>query len=149
MIYLQIFLNCFKILFHDGFCVTLLFFDYGRNFVGAIINWNNFFRFSTIQINTRNSYSTLQKFISNGNLFHHVTHILGVSGKPPLAAPSLIWWVNKNKIYTVIAQIKSPLNSRPLTSLSEAQQDLEVLKVRHFLIRYSLKFLPQEDFINI
>lgn len=49
------------------------------------------------------------------------------------------------ELYTVITQVESCLNSRPITPLSESPDDLEILTPGHFLIGTSLRSLPQED----
>lgn len=52
------------------------------------------------------------------------------------------------ELYTVLTQVESCLNSRPLMPLSDDPSDLTPLTPAHFLIGDNLAALPQEDSTN-
>ncbi|XP_011884071.1 PREDICTED: uncharacterized protein LOC105571211 [Vollenhovia emeryi] len=53
------------------------------------------------------------------------------------------------ELYTVLTQVESCLNSRPLSPLSEDPYDLIPLTPAHFLIGDTMAALPQEDLTNV
>lgn len=53
------------------------------------------------------------------------------------------------ELYTILTQIETILNSRPLCPLSSAQDELEVLTPGYFLIETSLLALPEKLVLDI
>ncbi|XP_039309960.1 uncharacterized protein LOC120358767 [Solenopsis invicta] len=52
-------------------------------------------------------------------------------------------------LYTVLTQIEAILNSRPLSPLSNAPDELDMLTPGHFLIRTSLLSLPEPSMLDL
>lgn len=53
------------------------------------------------------------------------------------------------QLYTLLVQIESILNSRPLTPLSNDPNDYSILTPGHFLIGDNLTDIPENDITNI
>lgn len=125
--------------------------DNGRNFVGANNHLKDLGKFlksnrKEISEHIENKYLIKWHFIAaysphQGGLWeagvksakHHIKRVLSNSS------------LTFESFNTVIIQIESILNSRPLTELSADPNDLEVLTPAHFLIGKSLQQLPYED----
>ncbi|XP_055623539.1 uncharacterized protein LOC129766968 [Toxorhynchites rutilus septentrionalis] len=57
--------------------------------------------------------------------------------------------ITAEAMQTVLCQIESCLNSRPLTALSEDPNDLEALTPGHFLVGSTLQSIPEPDLAEI
>ncbi|XP_055527174.1 uncharacterized protein LOC129719791 [Wyeomyia smithii] len=68
---------------------------------------------------------------------HHLRRIIGNA------------FLCQEAFITVLAQIESCLNSRPITPLSSDPNDMQVLTPGHFLIGRPLNALPDHDYTDI
>ncbi|XP_072395159.1 uncharacterized protein [Diabrotica undecimpunctata] len=148
----EAFINCFKrFIARRGLCQNL-FSDNGTNFVGARNHFNDLHSFLT----NPGNQTKFTEFFSNFNIIWSFNpprspHFGGIweagvrSVKFHLRRVMGNERLGYDEFNTVITQIESCLNSRPLTPLTENPEDLEVLTPGHFLIGCSLKCLPQED----
>ncbi|XP_072392156.1 uncharacterized protein [Diabrotica undecimpunctata] len=150
------FLNCFKrFVARRGHCQNL-YSDNATSFVGA-----------------NNHLKELYSFISDTNikskfLQHFADHQINWKFIPPHSPHFGGVWestiksvkyhlkrvLGENKytydeMYTLLTQVESCLNSRPLLPLSNDPLDLGVLTPGHFLIGDSLMAVPQEDLTDV
>ncbi|XP_072375333.1 uncharacterized protein [Diabrotica undecimpunctata] len=150
------FLNCFKrFVARRGLCQNL-YSDNATNFVGA-----------------NNRLKELYSFISDTNikskfLQHFANHQINWKFIPPHSPHFGGVWestiksvkyhlkrvLGENKytydeMYTLLTQVESCLNSRPLLPLSNDPLDLGVLTPGQFLIGDSLMAVPQEDLTDV
>ena len=150
------FLNCLRrFIARRGRCQKIIS-DNGRNFIGA-----------------RNELRELGMLLDNKEHHAHITTFLTKEGiewqlNPPHAPHFGGLWEGAIKstkyhlkrvvgdqrltfeeLYTLLAQIESCLNSRPLTPLSSDPEDLNPLTPGHFLIGDALTALPEKNLMDI
>lgn len=149
----QSFLNCFKrFTSRRGLCSNI-YSDNATNFTGANNELKELFKF----LQDKGNQSVFSEYFSNSSIKWHFIppkspHFGGLWESAVKSAKYHIRRVlgeqrlTFEELYTVLTQVESCLNSRPITPLSEMPDDLDVLTPGHFLIGTSLSALPQEDF---
>ncbi|XP_055623360.1 uncharacterized protein LOC129766789 [Toxorhynchites rutilus septentrionalis] len=68
---------------------------------------------------------------------HHFRRVIGIDS------------LSAEVMQTILCQIESCLNSRPLTALSEDPSDMEILTPGHFLVGSALQSIPEPDLAQI
>ena len=129
--------------------------DNGRNFLGACNELKDLGRFLQSNCNllaesSENSSGIKWHFIPayaphQGGLWEAGVKAAKFHIKRVLLGRLLTF----ENLYTVITQIESILNSRPLTPMSSDPNDLEALTPSHFLIGRSLQAIPYPDLHDI
>lgn len=124
--------------------------DNGSNFVGAkneLIELGKFLSQNTTQIiDFAHNEGVKWKFIPPrsphfGGLWESGVRCMKHHLKRVLTNTPLTY----EEFYTLLVNVESTLNSRPLTPLSSDPNDLEVLTPSHFLIGRTPNFLPDPD----
>lgn len=133
---------------------TKIFSDNGTNFVGANTELINLFKFLN-----QNSDTIVEKISRQGVDWHFIPsnspHFGGLWEAGVKSTKFHLKRVMQNAsltfedLYTLLVQIESVLNSRPLTPLSSDPNDLEALTPAHFLIGRPLTTLPDPDVRDI
>ncbi|XP_030758318.1 uncharacterized protein LOC115884017 [Sitophilus oryzae] len=148
------FLNCFKrFIGRRGLCSNI-YTDNGTNFVGSRNELQNVYSFLR-DSKTQSSFSDY--FVDKGIRWHFIPprspHFGGIweavikSAKYHIKRIVGLQVLTYEELETVVVQIESCLNSRPLTPLSENPDDLNT--PGHFLIGTSLSSLPKTDLQDI
>lgn len=152
----EAFLNCLKRFFsRRGMCKNL-YCDNGTNFVGAK---NELVEVGHILIDN-NFRNDVTEFLSNSSINWHFIppHAPNFGGLWESAVKSAKYHLKRvvgekrltyEEMYTVLTQVESCLNSRPLSALSNDPRDLSPLTPGHFLIGDALTAYPQEDLRTI
>lgn len=125
--------------------------DNGTQFVGAYNELKRFLASNSIQISDRASRDNIN--------FHFVPpyspHFAGLAEAAVKSTKHHLVRVLGNshltfeELCTVLFQIESILNSRPITPLSSDPNDLEALTPGHFIIGRPLTAVPQSDYSDI
>lgn len=146
------FLNCFKrFIARRGLCQTI-YSDNGTNFVGAR---NELEKLRTF-LNDPKNQDCFAKFFADIRIdwkfipprsphFGGIWEAAVRSAKYHLKRVLGNERLRHDEFNTIIAQVESCLNSRPLVPLTNNPEDLDILTPGHFLIGSSLMALPQED----
>lgn len=130
--------------------------DNGSNFVGA----NNYFIELYHLINDEAHNNAISSFLAGDRVKWHFiparsAHVGGLweaavkSTKFHLKRVIGEASLNFEEMYTILVQIESCLNSRPLTPLSTDVNDYAPLTPSHFLIGDSLASCPEAEFLEI
>lgn len=146
------FLNCFKrFISRRGLCSTI-YSDNGTSFVGAFNEIQAIYEF----LNNPAHRSVLTDYLSKVNITWKFIpprspHFGGLWESAVKSAKYHIKRVvgdtilTFEELYTILTQVESCLNSRPLLPLTENPEDFQILTPGHFLIGSSLAALPQVD----
>ncbi|XP_044760280.1 uncharacterized protein LOC123317737 [Coccinella septempunctata] len=147
----QAFFLCFKRFISRRGRPNMIFSDNGTQFVGSNNELLNFFKSNgdLITLHFSNERITC-KFIppkapNFGGFWescikstkHHLKRIMGDSQ------------LRYEDFSTILCQIESILNSRPLTPLSSSPDDMSPLTPAHFLIGLPLTSLPESNYVDI
>ncbi|XP_072400953.1 uncharacterized protein [Diabrotica undecimpunctata] len=150
------FLNSFKrFIARRGLCKNM-YSDNGTNFVGANNHLQELYSF----MNDATVKSNFLDYFSEHKIHWHFipAHSPHFGGIWESTVKSVKFHIRRvmcnnkftyDEMYTLLTQIESLLNSRPLLPLSESPEDLGVLTPGHFLIGAPLVALPQEELTEI
>lgn len=148
----ECFLDCFKRFLARRGPVVKMFSDCGRNFIGAkheldaisdVLKANEFvdhLSFKGIEWSFNPPYSPHMGGLWEANIKSVKTHLSKVIGNQILTFEEL---------YTVLTQIESLLNSRPLCWLSSDPNDPAPLTPAHFLTLTPLQTLPAVNVVDV
>lgn len=147
------FLNALKrFISRRGKCLTIMS-DNGKNFIGAK---NELQKIVRSLLSENESKEKIMNFVANNSIKWsfippYSPHMGGLWEAAVKSAKSHLKTVINDtpltfeELYTVIVQIESILNSRPLCPLSVDINDLNVLTPGHFLIGTALNSILEED----
>lgn len=150
------FLNALKrFISRRGIC-TQIHSDNATNFVGADSKLKRLYK----KLNSIVHERELREYLLNNKITWKFIpprspHFAGIwerairSAKHHLKRIFNIYNMDFEQFYTILTQIESILNSRPICPLTNDPNDLEPLTPGHFLIGASLTSLPQEDVTTI
>ena len=130
--------------------------DNGRNFVGAKNKFDDLYRF----LSDDSLKLKLGNFVASECMNWHfippyAPHMGGLWEAAVKSMKNCLKILTKEirftfeELYTILTQIESSLNSRPLTELSNDPNDICALTPGHFLIGGPLNSLPEEDLLNM
>ncbi len=130
-------------------CPSLIWSDWGTNFVGAARELKEIYQF----LRDRKTQDAITSFLSSRNITwkfipQHAPHFGGLWEAAVKSMKTHLRRIVGNvkltfeELSTVLTQIEACLNSRPLAPLPDSDEGLDVLTPGHFLIGKSLVALP-------
>ncbi len=146
------FIACLRRFIARRGCPSLIWSDWGTNFVGAAREIKELFRF----LQDQRIQDAVTSFLSTQNItwkftLQHAPHHGGIweaavkSMKTHLRRVVGDVKLTFEEFSTVLTQIEACLNSRPLVPLPDSDEGLEALTPGHFLIGRPLKALPDSS----